>query len=74
MRAGKTCCADKRSVEIEDPLVSKFADGGSSDILTDTAPAIRLPATETQQDHTVSLAGLVGDRVFQGANDVERAR
>lgn len=61
-----TCCADKRSVEIENPLASKYADGGSSDILTDTAPAIRLPATETQQDHTVSIAGLVGDRVGVG--------
>ena len=48
--------------EIENPPASKVADGGSSDILTDTAPTIRLPATETQQDHTVSLAELVGGR------------
>lgn len=48
--------------EIENPPASKAADGGSSDILTDTAPTIRLPATETQQDHTVSLAELVGGR------------
>ena len=48
--------------EIENPPASKVADGGASDILTDTAPTIRLPATETQQDHTVSLAELVGGR------------
>lgn len=75
MRAGKTCCADKRSVEIEDPLVSKFADGGSSDIRAVPAPIIRLVSKPgSRSDHDVSLAGLFVARVFQAANDVQRAR
>lgn len=48
--------------EIENPPASKVADGGSSDILTDTAPTIRLSATETNQDHVISLSKLVGGR------------
>lgn len=52
-----------KNYEIENPPASKVADGGSSDILTDTAPAIRLLATETQQDHIVSLSELVSGRL-----------
>ena len=48
--------------EIENPL-EKHSDSGSSDILPNTAPAIRLPATEMQQDRTISLAELAGGRV-----------
>lgn len=54
--------------EIENPL-ENHSDSGSSDILSNTAPAIRLPATEMQQDRTVSLSELAGGRVQDKRQD-----
>lgn len=67
LRASKTCGADERSVEIENPSASKFADGGFSDIRAVPVPTIRLVSKPgSRSDHAVSLAGLVGARVFLG--------